>query len=58
LLNTEKITHKELETLMGRLNHAGFIIPANGSTLPRPTQEGNVCSLSLSEHQPDRQATR
>jgi hypothetical protein len=58
LLNMEKITHKELETLIGRLNHAGFIIPATGSTLPRPTQEGNVCSLSLLKHQPDRRAMR
>jgi hypothetical protein len=58
LLNTEKITHKELETLIGRLNHAGYIIPATGSTLPGPTQEGNVCSLSLLKHQPDRRATR
>jgi hypothetical protein len=27
LLNMDKITHKELETLIGRLNHVGFIIP-------------------------------
>jgi hypothetical protein len=27
LLNMDKVTHKELETLIGRLNHAGFIIP-------------------------------
>lgn len=35
ILQQERVTHKELEELLGRLNHAGFIIPLSKHFLGR-----------------------
>jgi hypothetical protein len=57
LLNMEKITQKELETLIGRLNHAAFIIPLAQHFLGRLRKAmyaaSHCRSISLTDEQRD-----